>query len=440
MKELIDKYLIQAEARSPLVFSSGHGCRITDSDGQDYLDLTSGQVCAIVGHNHPKINEVINKQSDKLIHTHSGFFSEEEVLLAKTIADATKNDLCRSFFLCTGGEAVELAMRLAKMVTQKYEFVSLERSWHGLSNACSALTGIKTYAANAGPFSPGFIHIPAPDCYRCILGKSRDECKSECLEVAERIIEASSCNQLAAIILEPVLAGGGILEPPKSFFLKIKEVCEANDALLIFDESQTGIGRTGTMFAYEWSGVIPDIMILAKGLGAGLPISAVVTNDRISGVAKERGFKYLTSHMGDPLPCRVARETFRIIKEENLIENAKTMGEYFVDCLVKLQSKHDVIGDVRGSGLMIGIEIVKDKESKEPGFEEGRILAKTALERGIIMNLVQPHNIIRIVPPLIIKKEDIDYAISVIDEILSSKHLFDNHSQLNQKDLSNSFA
>ncbi len=440
MKETIDKYMLQAEARSPMVFFEGEGCKIKDVEGKEYLDLTSGQVCAIVGHSHPAIRKALHYQVEKLIHTHSGFFSEEEILLARDLAELNHNTLKRSFFLCTGGEAVELAMRIAKIVTNKYEFVSLERSWHGLSNACSALTGIKTYAANAGPFSPGFIHIPAPDCYRCLMGKEKSTCQAECLSVANRIIEASSCGQLAAIIVEPVLAGGGILVPPKSFFEALRTICDREQALLIFDECQTGIGRTGKMFAYEHSQVLPDILVLAKGLGAGLPISAVVTTDEISAAAKNKGFKYLTSHMGDPLACFVARETLRLVKEKNLTEYAKQMGDYFLEKLTELKDKHSIIGDVRGLGLMIGIEIVKDKKSRLPGFEEGRLITKTALEKGIIMNLVQPHNIIRIVPPLIITKSDIDFVIHVLNEILMDTNLFSKNECSYQQQLSESFA
>ncbi|MDA3839528.1 MAG: aspartate aminotransferase family protein [Patescibacteria group bacterium] len=414
------KFLLNTNARTPLVFSKAKGVYVWDTSGKKYLDLTAGQVCSIVGHCNDDLVKSAHVQSQKIIHIHSGFYSEEELQLAEKIAEINANKLNKSFFLTTGGEAVELAMRLAKLVTGKYEFVSLERSWHGLSSGCSALTGIQEYKKGTGPFPPGFIHIPAPDCYRCPYNLDKKECSSECLDIAEKIILSSSSDQIAAFVIEPVLAAGGIIVPPKSFFTRLKTLVESSNSLLIFDECQTGLGRTGKMFCYQHYGIEPDILILGKGLGGGYPISAVVTTEDISNKAFNNGFKYITSHMCDPFVCALALETINIIQRDNLVNNSLEMGNLFSVELNKLKNKHRVIGDIRGLGLMIGIEIVKNRNTKTPGISEGNKINQIAQDNGLIMNIVIPHNIFRIVPPIIINEEHINNAIEILDYSLSS--------------------
>jgi 2,2-dialkylglycine decarboxylase (pyruvate) len=412
---MINQFTVKANARTPLIFKEARGNYVLDSTGKEYLDLTAGQVCSIVGHCNPRLARKMADQAKKLVHIHSGFYSEEELELAKKIAEINSNSLRRSFFLNTGGEAVEVAMRLAKLVTGKFEFVSLERGWYGLSNACSALTGIPDYKKGVGPVPAGYIHIPAPDCYHCSYSMDKINCRAYCLESAQRSINASSTNQIAAFIVEPILAAGGIVIPPMAFFQGIKLLCQEYNALLIFDECQTGWGRTGSMFCYQHYGIVPDILVLGKGLGGGVPISAVVTTDEISEQAYRRGFKYITSHMCDPFVCAVANETIDIITQENLVEHALQTGKYFINKLNMLKETYELIGDVRGLGLMIGIEIVRDRVTKEPGFAEGHRIHEFALEQGLIMNIVIPHNIFRIVPPLTIGKAEVDKAIGILD-------------------------
>jgi 2,2-dialkylglycine decarboxylase (pyruvate) len=413
-RDMMKEYTIKAHARSPLIFKKGRGCSVFDVDEKEYLDLTAGQVCSIVGHCNPRLSAAMARQADKLVHIHSGFYSEEELKLAEAIARVNGNGLRRSFFLNTGGEAVEVAMRIAKLVTKKYEFVSLERGWYGLSTACSALTGIQEYKKGVGPLPAGFIHIPAPDCYRCPLGLDKTDCRAECLDQARRAVIASSTDQIAAFIVEPVLAAGGILVPPRQYFYGLKQLCDECGALFIFDECQTGWGRTGTMFCYQHYGIVPDILILGKGLGGGVPISAVVTTDEIAERAYTNGFRYITSHMCDPFVCAVALETINIIVEDNLVENARTTGKYFSSELNKLKDAYELIGDVRGLGLMIGIEIVLDGISKKPGFIPGQRINELVLANGLIMNIVVPHNIFRIVPPITITKNEVDRAITIL--------------------------
>lgn len=417
--EMIKHYTIKAHARSPVIFKKGHGCYVIDIQGKEYLDLTAGQVCSIVGHCNLRLSAAMTRQADKLVHIHSGFYSEEELKLAEAIAKVNGNTLRRSFFLNTGGEAVEVAMRLAKLVTKKFEFVSLERGWYGLSNACSALTGIQEYKKGVGPLPAGFIHIPAPDCYRCSLGLDKSACQAECLDQARRAIIASSTNQIAAFIVEPVLAAGGILVPPRQYFQGLKQMCDEFGALFIFDECQTGWGRTGTMFCYQHYGIVPDILVLGKGLGGGVPISAVVTTDEIAAKAYKNGFRYITSHMCDPFVCAVAHETINIITEDNMVENARTTGRYFISELNKLKDAYELIGDVRGLGLMIGIEIVLDRISKEPGFAAGQRINELVMESGMIMNIVVPHNIFRIVPPITITKDEVEKAIFILGSAMA---------------------
>jgi len=413
-------FLIKANARTPLVFQKGQGCYVWDTTGKKYLDLTAGQVCSIIGHCHPELVDEAHYQSQKLVHIHSGFYSEEELALAEKIAATNGNKLEKSFFLNTGGEAVELAMRLAKLATNKFEFVSLERSWHGLSNGCSALTGVQEYKKGVGPFPAGFIHIPAPDCYRCSKYLERSTCNAACFDDAERIIQSSSSNQIAAFIIEPVLAAGGIVVTPNSFIKKVKSLCQKIGSLLIFDECQTGLGRTGKMYCYQHYDVIPDILILGKGLGGGYPISAVVTTKEISDLVYKNGFKYITSHMCDPFVCAVSLKTIEIIERDRLVNKAQETGNYLLNELRKIQNKYEIIGDIRGCGLMMGVEIVKNKKTKEPGISEGSQINTAVLDKGLIMNIVIPHNIFRIVPPITIEKKEVDEAIGILTSSLES--------------------
>ncbi|MCF6236421.1 MAG: aspartate aminotransferase family protein [Gammaproteobacteria bacterium] len=409
--EMLNKFTVQLDAREPIIFTQGNGCYVEDTTGKKYLDLTSGQVCSIVGHCPPELTDSICQQSKKLIHIHSGFYCEEELLLAKKLAEINDASLTRSIFFNTGGEAIEFALRISKVVTGKFEFISFDRSWHGMTNGSGALTGIPDYKRNGGPFPAGFIHIPTPDSYRC------DASVNECFELARQTISNSSSGQVAAMVFEPILAGGGMLMPPREYFEKMRELCDEYEALFIFDECQTGLGRTGSMFAYQDIGIVPDILVTAKGLGSGFPLSAVIVSDRVSELAQKKGFKYLTSHMGDPFVCRMGLETINLIQRKNLVENARKMGALFLTKLRELMKKHKVIGDVRGQGLMIGVEIVQ-KNSKKPGFKEGEIINRKAMEHGLIINLVVPHNILRIVPPLNISEVEIDHAVTTLDTIL----------------------
>lgn len=395
------------------------GSYIYTQDGRPILDFSSGQMCATVGHNHPKIIQAMEKSGRSVIHLDSTMLSPDVIELADNLSGLLPHPLNKVQLLNTGGEANEAALRLAKIATGKFEIIAVAGSWHGTTTGAASATyahGRKNY----GPLMPGSLTIPSPNCYRCPIRHCSKTCNLACLETGFDMIDAVSVGAEAALIIEPVQSAGGIISPPPGYMRRLRELCDQRDILLIFDEAQTGLGRVGKMFGFEDEGVVPDILTLSKTLGGGFPLSAIIASDDLAKAAKDNGYSHYTSHTSDPFTATIGLAVLDVIREENLVKHAALSGDYLVSSLKELQSRHDAIGDIRGRGLLLGVEIVVNKHTKEPGHAMIKALTNRCYQLGLNINQVGgPHSVWRLAPPLTISKEELDQAISIMDQVLS---------------------
>jgi len=395
------------------------GTMLTDADGREILDFTSGQMSAVLGHSHPEIVETVRDMVGRLDHLYSGMLTEPVVALAEALIDLTPTGLDRVMLLTTGGESNDAALRMAKLVTGGHEVVGFSQSWHGMTGAAAAAT----YSAGRKGYGPttGNLAIPAPNAYRPRFGADGPDWRAE-LDDAFRQIDAQSTGGLAAFIAEPILSSGGVLDLPEGYLRALKDHCERRGMLLILDEAQTGVGRTGLMFAFERDGVTPDILTLSKTLGAGLPLSAVLTSAEIEARAHERGYLFYTTHVSDPLPAAVGLKVLEIVARDRLADRARQIGGRLSDGLKDLQQRHACLGDVRGRGLLLGLEIVTDRASKAPAPELGAAITRHCSDLGLSMNITNlpgMTSVFRIAPPLTVTETEIDRGLEILDQAVT---------------------
>ena len=399
---------------------SADGSYVFAEDGQKILDFTSGQMSAILGHRHPELTAVVHEWTDRLVHLHSCMLSPPVLDLAEALVGITPDGLDKVLLLSTGGEANDAAVRLAKLVTGGFEVVSFAQSWHGMTGAAAAAT----YAAGRkgyGPTAPGNFSIPVPNAFRPRFPGVTIDWRDE-LDDAFKLIDAQSTGAPAAFIAEPILSTGGIIDLPEGYLAALKQKCTERGMLLILDEAQTGIGRTGLMFAFERDGVTPDILTLSKTLGAGLPLSAVMTSAAIEATAHERGFLFYTTHVADPLPAAVGAKVIEIALRDDLPGRAARLGGRLEDGLRALANKYEKIGDVRGRGLLLGLEVVTDRDSKTPDEAYGVKVMEICAREGLNMNIASLPGlsaVFRIAPPLSVKEAEVDEALDILDGALA---------------------
>jgi 2,2-dialkylglycine decarboxylase (pyruvate) len=405
---------------APGLIARARGAVLWDTDGREILDFTSGQMCATLGHNHPRIVEAIRRACDGVLHLYSGMLSPPVVALSQRLAAMLPKTLSKALFLSTGAEVNEAALKMAKLHTGKFEVVALQGSWHGMTSGAQSLNyvaGRKGY----GPMMPGSIMIPAPNSYHCPIRHCRDRCDMTCLDVGFDTVDHVSTGAIAALIGEPVASSGGVVVPPQGYWQKAREHCDRRGMLLVFDEAQTAFGRLGHDFAFQHFGVEPDVVTLSKTLGGGLPLAATVTSATIESDCHAKGFLHVTSHVADPLPAEVALAVLDVLQEEELNQRALEMGEVLAKGLRFLRDRHEIIGDVRGLGLLQGVELVRDRETREPDAETGRAITRRCMELGLSMNIVAVGKMAavwRIAPPMTVSREEIERGIAIMDQAI----------------------
>lgn len=424
MSDEREGYLIRySRGFAPFIVARASGAWLETTDGQRILDFTSGQICSTIGHNHPRIVEAVQQSLDAVIHLNSWMLSEPVLELAERLASLVPASLHKIILVNTGGEANEIALRIAKMHTGRFEVVGLTRSWHGLQAGTASLN-LAGGHAGYGPAMPGSLTLPAPYAYRCPIRHCNGSCDCSCLDAGFDMIDQQSIGSLCAVIAEPVLSAGGIIVPPPEYFQRLRQLCDERGMLLILDEAQTGFGRLGTMFGFESFGVTPDILSVSKTLGGGIPLGATFTSAEIEDDCYRKGFMHVTSHVSDPLPAAAGLAVIDVIEQEGLVEQARQRGEYLLSRLRELQERHEQIGDVRGKGLLVGIELVEDRETKAPADALGIAVGDECLQRGLSMNIVRSTggmlNCFRMAPPLSITESEIDTAIAIIDEAITA--------------------
>ncbi|GAA4873229.1 aspartate aminotransferase family protein [Saccharopolyspora cebuensis] len=407
-------------AFSPGIIDRAEGSTVFTEDGRELLDFTSGQMSAILGHSHPEIVATVRAQIDRLDHLYSGMLSRPVLDLARRLAGTMPEPLEKSLFLTTGAEANEAALRMAKLVTGRHEVVSFARSWHGMTQAAASAT----YSAGRvgyGPAAPGNFALPVPDRFRPdIVDADGNLDWRRQLDLGFDLIDAQSVGSLAACLVEPVLSSGGVVDLPPGYLAALRDKCHERGMLLILDEAQTGLCRTGDWYAFERDGVVPDILTLSKTLGAGLPLAAVVTSAEIEREAHDRGFLFFTTHVNDPLPAAVGGTVLDVLARDRLDVRARELGERLRGGLGELAGRHPAIGDVRGRGLLVGLELVDG-----PGGDADKLGAAVTgrcAELGLHMNIVQLPGMggtFRIAPPLTATEAEIDRGLEILDTALT---------------------
>lgn len=421
MWDIVEHHLVRyGGSFAPMLIERARGSYLYDRQGHKILDFTSGQMCATLGHNHPAVVQAIHKACEEVLHLFSGMLSPAVVELADTLCQLLPPTLQKALFLNTGSEVNEAALRMAKLYTGGFEVVGLSASWHGMTAGASASTFVSA-RKGYGPTIPGNLALPTPNCYRCPIRHCQDQCDMTCLEVGFELVDSQSVGAYAAVIAEPVLSAGGVVDPPQGYFQRLQRHCHDRGMLMILDEAQTAFGRLGSFFAFEQLGMVPDLLTLSKTLGGGLPLAATVTSAAIEADCYEKGFIYYTSHVSDPMPAEVGLAVLRVLTSENLAEQAASRGSYLKAGLLALQDRYEIIGDVRGRGLLLGVELVKDRQSRVPDPETGAAITRRCLELGLSMNITAlpgMGSVWRIAPPLTVTEAELDEGLAILDQAI----------------------
>jgi 4-aminobutyrate aminotransferase len=400
----------------PLAAESGHGSIVKDVDGNEFIDFNSGLVCLAVGHTHPRVVGAIKEQAEKLIHySWTDFYYEKVVQLSEELVKITPGSFRKKVFLSNSGtEAIEAAMKLAKWHTRKHAFLSFIGAFHGRTLGSLSLTASKPYQRrHFFPMVPGDTHVPFADCYRCPFKMTYPECGMYCVDfIQEQVLDKYlPPEDVAAMFVEPIQGEGGYVVPPDDYFVRLKKLLDKNGIMMVDDEVQSGMGRTGRWFAIEHWGVEPDVVCTSKALASGLPIGATVA--KAEDMDWEGG-SHANTFGGNPVSCAAALQVISIIRDEHLMENATKQGNYIMKRLREMQEKYLIIGDVRGKGLMIGAEIVKDPKTKEYADKEAHDIMMKSFRRGLAI-ITAGHSTLRIVPPLIITRDIVDSGLEILE-------------------------
>ncbi len=419
-KELYDEYMITGMVAGfvPVEVEDATGCIVTGSDGKQFLDCFSGISVCNAGHGHPEVIAAAKEQIDKLVHCCTYvYYNPRAGEFAKVLAEATPGKLQQSFFGNSGAEAIEGALRLAKQHTGKNEVVALTQSFHGRTYATLSITGNSGRKINGGPYMPGVSFAPAPHLYRCPFNSAtEEECGERSAMALRDVIKYQTSNNVAAFIAEPVMGEGGIIVPPPNYFKLVKEILDDLGILFIADEVQSGFGRTGKLFAIEHYDVEPDIMTMAKGIADGFPLSSFTTTPEIASAFKPGD--HLSTFGGSPVSCAAALTNMNVMQKENLPQRAEESGNTIMAALKKVQEDCSLIGDVRGKGLMIGIELIKDTD-KTPAVAATKEVRTRCLEKGLLVGIGGTlANVVRLQPPLVITENEVSKAIDILSQVI----------------------
>jgi 4-aminobutyrate aminotransferase len=403
----------------PLVTDHASMQHLWDVEGNKYLDFFGGIVTISVGHANPRVTTKIKAQVDRLQHASSVFPNEAVVALAEKIAQITPGEISQSFFSNSGTEANEMAIQLARTFTGRFEIVALRHGYSGRSQLAQSLTAHGNWRKSLPAPAPGVVHAMNAYCYRCPLGKTYPSCEVACAKDVEAVIQTSTSGQIAAFLAEPIQGVGGFITPPKEYFKIVFKIVKDYGGVFIADEVQTGWGRTGKRwFGIEQWEVTPDIITAAKGLANGAPVGLTATRPEIA--ASFKGL-HISTFGGNPVTSVAAKATIDVIEEDRLMDNVETVGRYYRDGLESLKEKHDLIGDVRGMGLLQAIELVKNRATKEPAPEATNQFMEQCRKGGLIVGKGGFYaNVIRTSPPLNISKGDVDEAIRIMDQAFTA--------------------
>jgi 4-aminobutyrate aminotransferase len=401
----------------PVAFERAEGAVVTAKDGREYLDLFAGISVVNVGHRHPRVVAAARAQLERYIHCASYIYYSEPVAdLAELLARVTPGALQKTFFANSGAEAIEGSMRLAKAYSGRTEFIALQLAFHGRTAGTLSVTGNMMRKTHGAPYLSGVAFAPPPYAYRCRF--CRGSCNLECANAVEDTVRAQTSGDVAAFLAEPILGEGGIIVPHPDYFKRVKAVLDSFGILFICDEVQTGFGRTGTLFAIEQFGVEPDIMAMAKGIADGFPLGAFIAPASVADSFHPG--EHLSTFGGNAVSCAAGIETIKVLADEQLAERAKQLEAVALPRLQAMTERHPIAGEARGLGLMLGIELVRDRATKEPAAREAQEVRRLCRLRGVLIGVGgQYGNVVRMQPPLVISEDQLDGALSILDESLA---------------------
>lgn len=402
------------------VIVSARGSTMTDTQGKTYLDFQSGQMGAALGHNHPRIAESIRASLGSIVHSSNQMLNAPRLELHEKLGRLAA-PLTRSLFLVSGSDAIEAMVDLARYATGGTEILGLHASLHGSTSFISRSLSFGWNRNKHPVVAQGTSAILTPYCYRCPLKMKFPDCGYQCLTASMELADANFAGKPAAIIAEPILSAGGVIQPPPGYFIQLKKAAEARGMLLIFDEAQTGLGKTGRMFAWQHEEMVPDLMGLSKHFGGGIPISAVCATPDAAGRAVSAGYFATRSHATDPLACAAGSASLDIIVEEGLAARAAVIEHRMVSAFRAMQKDVPQVGDIRGRGVLLGVEIVEDPVTRAPANRRARFIERRCLEKGLIIQTRGSHgrsNVLRFVPPMSTTDAEIDRGLQIFDEVL----------------------
>jgi 2,2-dialkylglycine decarboxylase (pyruvate) len=431
VRDIVKRWMFPTEGGSYMgglerrpVLAKSSGTVLTDTDGKEYLDFQSGQMGAALGHQHPRILAVIEKTMKSLMHSTNTMLHVPRLKLHERLGKLLPKPLEKSLFLVSGSDSIEGCVDLARKATGGFDIIGLHAGLHGSTSYITRSLSFNWTRQKHSAVAPGTASVLTPYCYRCPLGLKFPKCEIQCLKTSFELADANFTAQPAGFIAEPILSAGGVIVPPEGFYKKVREECDKRGMLLIFDEAQTGLGKTGKMFGFQHEkGVQPDIIAISKHFGGGLPISAVCSTADVADRAVENGYFATRSHATDPLLCAAGEESLKIVVDEDMPGKATNIEKMIKGAFRKMAKEFEVIGDIRGRGVLLGIEFVKDRKSKEPANAETQKIFDYCMDKGLIFQVRGVRdlkNVVRLVPPMTTPKEQIDSAMSIIYDAIKS--------------------
>lgn len=404
----------------PLVVKSGQGAELEDYDGRRFIDFLSMAAIMNTGHGHPRMVRAIQEQASQLVHCNAAYAYHAPLTeLTRELVRVTPGaGPKRVAYGLSGGDANDGMIKLARAATGRQKIIAFLKSYHGNTYGALSLSGVSLPMRRGfGPFVPEVYHVPYPDCYRCPWGQQRETCGLQCLKhLQDTLDNLVPAEEVAAVVMEPIQGDAGVIQPPEPFVEGLAEICRTNGILLVAEEVQTGMGRTGRWFASEHLGIEPDILVLGKALGSGMPISAIVARAELMEAWSSPGHVFCTA--AGPITTAAASATIAIIEEEGLVERAAQLGDYLRQRFAAMADKYPVIGDIRGQGLMLGVDLVKDRRSRERAKELTAKVAWRCFEQGLLVTFFSG-SVLRICPPLVISQAQVETACDILDSSLA---------------------
>lgn len=430
-REIVEKWMFPTEKSSYMggledrpIITAAHDRSVVDIDGKEYLDFQSGQMGAAISHRHPRMVAAIRKALDSMVHASNTMLNIPRLRLHERLGKLLPKPLQKSLFLVSGSDSIEASIDLARKATGGVDVIGLHAGLHGSTSYLTRSLSFNWDRSKHSVVAPATSAVLAPYCYRCPLGLKFPDCNIQCLDTSLELADANYTSRPAAFIGEPILSAGGVIVPPEGFYQRVQEACRQRGMLMILDEAQTGLGKTGKMFGFQHEpGVMPDIIALSKHLGGGLPISAVCTTAEIASMAVKNGYFATRSHANDPILCAAGEESLNIVVEEKLADQAARIERRIKDAFLAMADEFELIGDVRGRGVLLGIELVTDRVKKTPANDEAREIARHCLDKGLIFQLRGVRhllNVIRLVPPMTTTDAEVDRAMSIIYDALKA--------------------